>query len=230
MTSMARVFLAALCVIGLADRVAEAQIYLGREAPRRGSLEVGGGGTWGAGFDLTTLDAELTRAGDTNGFDLFSTDGKVSGFPGAHARLGVYLSRTISVEAGLRFTKPKLSFDLSSDAESASDETATETLTQYVFDGSVLFHLAGASFAQGRGVPFISGGGGYVRELHEGNELVETGNEIHATAGIKYWFGAGDRRLGLRAEFGISSRHRGFDVDDSRRLVPLALAGLTYLF
>jgi hypothetical protein len=209
---------------------ADAQVYLGREAPRRGSVEIGGGGAWGGGFDVTTLDAELTRAADNTGFDLFSTDGSVSGFPGAHARLGVYLSRAVSIEGGVRVTRPRLSFDLSGDAESAPDETATETLTQYVFDGSVLFHFIGASFAGGRGVPFASAGGGYVRELHANNELVETGDEVHATIGIKYWFGAGDRRVGLRGEAGLSSRRRGFDPEEGRRMVPMVLGGLTFLF
>ena len=81
--------------------------------------------------------------------------------------------------------------DLSGDAESAADVTATETASHYVFGGSVLFDLRGASFAGGRGVPFVSGGAGYLRELHEGNLLVETGIEYHATAGLKYWFGSG---------------------------------------
>ena len=67
-------------------------------------------------------------------------------------------------------------------------------------------------------IPFVSGGGGYVRELHEGNELVETGNEIHATAGLKYWFGA--RRFGLRVEAGVTSREKGFDKREGRRTLP----------
>lgn len=209
---------------------ASAQVYLGRETPHRGTIEVGGGGTWAPGFDLTTADAELTRATDNDRFDLFSTEGKTSGFPGAHARVGVYLSRAISVEAGVRYAKPTLSYDLTDDAESADDETAEETLSHYVFDGSVLFHFPNGSFAGGRGVPFLSAGAGYLRELHEGNELVETGTELHATAGVKYWFGNGDRRMGLRAEFGLSSRQDGIDADDERRTAPIALGGVTFLF
>jgi hypothetical protein len=207
-----------------------AQIYLGRETPRAGTIEVGGGGAWGGGFDLPAGDAELSRAVDATGLTLFSVDGKVNGFPGAHARLGIYLSRSISIEGGFRFTKPKLSYELSGDYESAEDEVATETLSQYVFDGSVLFHFTNAAFAGGRGVPFVSAGGGYVRELHEGNELVETGDEIHVTAGIKYWFGGRQRRFGLRGEFGVSSRHGGFDRGDERRTLPIASGGLSVLF
>jgi hypothetical protein len=223
------VLIAALLTAATASP-AFAQIYAGSDTPRRGTVEVGGGGLWGAGFDLPTVDAGLTRATGNDRFDLFSVDGRASGFPGAHARVGVYLSSSISIEAGLRYARPRLTYDLSGDAESAADETAEETLSHYVFDGSVLFHLVNASFGGGRGLPFFSAGGGYLRELHEGNELVETGNEIHATAGVKYWLGSGPRRIGLRAEVGISSRKGGFDDDESRRTVPIALGGLTFIF
>ena len=208
---------------------AHAQVYLGREFPQAGSVEAGAGGAWTQGFDLTSSDADLTRSGGTNPFTLFSADGSVGAFPGAYAKVGVYLSRAIAVEAGLRYAKPTLSYDLSGDAESADDVTASETVSHYVFDGSVLFHFTDASFAGGRGVPFVSAGGGYIRELHEGDELVETGNEIHATLGVKYWFGAARRRMGLRVEAGVSSRAGGFDGDE-RRTLPVALGGLTFLF
>lgn len=222
--------LGALLLVLLGSEAAQAQVYrIRRDPPVRGSIELGGGVMWGPGFETGTSTAQLTRSGQAK-FDLFTTDGEVSGFPGVHARLGAYLSRTVSIEAGVRFAKPQLAYLLSADAESADDETATDSISHYVFDGSVLFHFPRASFAGGRGVPFLSGGAGYVRELHEGNEVVETGNEIHFTGGVKYWFGARGRRMGLRAEAGFSSREKGFDKSEGRRTLPLALAGITVLF
>jgi hypothetical protein len=220
-------------IVGLvcASAPAYAQVYIRGEKPSSGSVEIGGGGTWASGFDLGRTTAELTRSGpQTDGYDLFTSEGDVNGFPGVHARVGVYLSRTISIEGGVRFAKPTLSYQLSGDAESAADETATETLSHYVFDGSVLFHFPGASFAGGRGIPFVSGGAGHIRELHEGNELVETGIELHATFGVKYWLGTGSRRLGIRGEIGLSAREDGFDQEEGRRTLPLALVGATFLF
>lgn len=220
---------AALCLAVAGARPAFAQ-YPGEDAPVRGSVEISGGGMWAQGFDLDSSTASLSRAATDQGFDLFTAAGRVDGFPGAHARLGVYLSRVVSVEAGARFARPSLSYDLAGDAESADDETAVETLSHYVFDGSVLFHLVNAAFADGSAVPFLSAGGGYVRELHEGNELVETGDEFHATAGLKWWFGGGRRRFGLRVEAGISSRQGGFEAGDERRTLPVALGGLSFVF
>lgn len=225
--------LAVIVGVGLVvGRPAEAQVYLGQEAPRRGSIEVTAGGGWAGGFDVTTEAAELTQAAGNDAFDLFTSDGHVDGFPGGYARLGLYLTRTVSIEGGIRFARPTLSFELAGDAESAADATATETLSHYVFDGSLLLHFPNASFAGGRAVPFVSGGGGYLRELHEGSELVETGDEFHATAGLKVWLtgGAGRRRFGLRGEVGVTSRGGGFEGEDSRRTLPLALGGATFLF
>jgi hypothetical protein len=222
-----RAFAFFVCLAGCAS-LAQAQTYLRRDSPRGGSIELSGGASFSPGFDLTTVQAELTRSTQADGLDLFQTDGEVSGFPGLYARVGVYLSRAIAVEGGLRFAKPDIRYRLSDDFESADDETAVETTSHYVFDGSVLFHLA--SLSGGRVMPFVSAGGGYIRELHENNELVETGNEFHATAGIKYWFGTGRGRFGLRAEFGVSSRQKGFEGTEERRTLPIALGGISYLF
>ena len=223
--------LAFTAALALTPSLAAAQIYVGGDRPDRGSIEISGGGSWAPGFDMGERQAELTRSGSSGErFDLFSTESRVSGFPGVHARLGFYLSRSISIEGGARFAKPELTVRLSGDAESAADETASETASHYIFDGSLLYHFIGASFAGGRGVPFVSGGGGYIRELHQGNEVVETGTEYHATAGFKYWLGSGRRRLGLRAEVGFTAREKGFDNEEGRRTGPLALGGVSFLF
>ena len=218
--------LAVACV----PSVAAAQGYARGPAPRRGSVEVGGGFTFLPGFDMGGRTADLTTSSRTTRFDLFTTESRVGDFIGVNGRIGYYVTRSISVEANVRFARPELSVDLSGDAESAANVTATETASHYVFGGSVLFDLHSASFAGGRGVPFVSGGAGYLRELHEGNLLVETGTEYHATAGLKYWFGTRGNRFGLRVEGGVSLREQGFDDEDGRRVQPLVAAGLSYAF
>jgi hypothetical protein len=209
---------------------AAAQVYIRNPAPQRGSIEVGGGGAFLPGFDMGERTADVTTSSPTTRFDLFDTESSVGDFIGVHARIGYYLSRSVSLEASVRYARPELSVALSGDAESAADVTATETASHYLFGGSVNFDLRGASFAGDRGVPFFSGGAGYLRELHEGNLLVETGIEYHATAGLKYWFGTGDTRFGLRVEAGLSARENGLDNEDGRRVQPIVAAGLSYLF
>ena len=185
---------------------------------------------WLQGFDLDGRAARLSRATSGQPFDLFTTESDLRGFGGAHARLGIFLSRTISVEAGVRYAKPTFTVRISGDAELADDEEAIERLSHYVFDGSVLFHVTRAAFAGDRGLPFFSIGAGHLRELHDGNELVETGTTFHVTGGIKYWWGSRGRRFGLRGEAGLAAREGGADGGDARRVAPMALGGLSVLF
>ena len=77
-------------------------------------------------------------------------------------------------------------------------------------------------------MPFVSGGGGCIPELHEKHELVETGQEFHGTAGLKCWLGRGDHRFGLRFEAGFSARKNGFDNEGERRTKPIVLGGVSY--
>jgi hypothetical protein len=208
-----------------------AQFLSGGDAPRGGSWEAAGGGVWSGNFTGPTLAAELTRNPESSGgFDLFSAAGTMTNGAGAGATLAYYVSRALALEAGLRYSQPRLSYRLTGDAEDAADVTAEETLSRYVFTGSIVLHLRPLGSAR-RLIPFVAGGGGYIRELHQGNELVETGTEIHATGGVKYWFGTGRRKVGVRGEAGVSVGNGGFDFrDDGSRTLPIASASLMYLF
>ena len=210
---------------------AEAQ-WTGRTAPHAGSLEVSGGAQWSKGLDLGASAAGETRNINTGSgpFTLFSTSSRLASAPGALGRLGVYLTRDLAIEAGVQYARPQIRTRVSDDAEQADPVTATERIARYVFDGSVVWHLSQLAFAGKKGVPFVLGGGGYLRELHEGNALVETGREYHAGAGLNYWFGESSRRLGLRADVQVSMRKGGVDFGTTRRAVPAASLGLAYLF
>jgi len=226
---LARIAACALLIAGVA-RPAAAQVFIGRDVPHTGSWEASGGVLWTQGFDQGVATAQLTRNPSTGSgpLDLFTSDLRVGSATGAQAHLAFYLSRALAVEGGFQYSRPVLSTRLSDDFEEADDATADEVLARYVFDGSVVFHFG--AFAGGKGVPFVLAGGGYVRELHDGSGVVETGNEFHGGAGLKYWFSTGRRRLGLRAEVGATMRSGGADSGDSRRTLPTAGLSLAYLF
>lgn len=226
---------AAFCLViacGASAVPASAQVYIGRPVPHGGTVEASGGVTYSGGYDLGSVSAEETRntGTGTGPFVLFTAESRVKPAAALHGRLGVYLSPSASVEGGVQFARPIVSARLSDDAESATDVTATETLTRIVFDGSLVLHLTGMSFAGGKGIPFLLGGAGYLRELHEKNEVVETGHEYHAGAGLNVWFGQGRHRLGLRGDFGVSRRSGGADAADVTRTGPTAGVSLAYLF
>ena len=229
-----RVILLLVCVSGAAADI-HAQALQPRPpvpsgpTPRAGSWEISGGYTFVAGYDLDSRNAELTRntTTGTDGFVLFITDSSVKAAHSIGGLLGYYVSPRWAVEGGVRFGRPVFRMELSDDAEGAPDTVAEDKLGQYLFSASVVYHFSGG---RGRIVPFVTGGAGYLRELHEAQELVETGAEYHASAGIKNWFGNARRRFGLRAEGGISFRDGGFDFEDKVRMVPTAGVALVYLF
>lgn len=197
-----------------------------------GGVEISGGVTFMGRMDLGARDAEETRNINTGTgpFALFASRSAVAAAPAADLRAGVRLSNAISVEGGLQYARPTLTTRLSGDAEQAPGLTAEESLTRYLATASLVVRLTGLTFAGGRGEPFVSGGGGYIRELHERNEVMETGREYHAAGGVKLWMGGRRRRVGVRLEAGASMRSGGIDFGTARRTIGSAGAALVYRF
>jgi hypothetical protein len=198
--------------------------------PRAKTVEISGGVTVVGGYDFGTSNAELTpNAGTPPAFVEFKTTNRLKPGLGLQGRIGFVITPALAVEGGIRFTRPTYEARVTDDFEGAPDTTIEETLSQYVFDGAVVWHITGARFAGGSAVPFLYGGAGYLRELHEENAFVEEGVEYHAGGGIKWWFGQSGR-IGIRAEGGISIRDGGFDFKDGQRIVPVAGASVLYSF
>jgi len=190
-----------------------------------GRWELTGGGVLIGGYELGERSAELTPNTGSSSFEEFTTDNTVKPAFGLQARIGFVVTPALTVEGGFRFARPVYQVRISGDVEDAPDTTAEETLSQYLFDGSIVWHLG-----RGRAVPFLFGGAGYLRELHEDDVFVEEGLEYHAGGGIKWWFGEGHRGVGVRAEAGVSIRDGGFDFKDGQRIVPTAGGFLFYAF
>jgi hypothetical protein len=218
---------AVLVALVMVPGVAVAQVFVGGAKPKPGSAELSGGGFWMAGQSFDSAGAALTPnpSGGSSGFDLFDAEPSIDPAFGAHGTLGVYITRNLAIEGGVQFSRPKLKVSLTNDAEDAPDVTATETITSYVFTGSLVYHFGSTA----KTVPFIAGGVGHVREVHGSSELVDTGVEYHGMFGIKSWFGR-LRKYAFRAEGGLSIRDGGVSFSDGNRVVPMASASLLYLF
>jgi hypothetical protein len=68
------------------------------------------------------------------------------------------------------------------------------------------------------------GGGGYLRQLHEGQLGVDTGSTLHAGGGVHYWMrGATGRRrpFGARAEARVVHRRGGIEFEGKGRTYPV---------
>jgi hypothetical protein len=195
------------------------------QAPSRGTVEISGGGAVAGGYDLDRRTAQLTsNIGSTGGaYDFFDVEGRVRASYGVLGRIGAYLSSSFSVEGGVQWLRAINAQRISGDVEGASDITAEETLNQYLFEGSALWHIGSGSAAR----PFVYGGAGYLRVLHEGDALIEEGLEVHAGFGVKWWLG---KRVAVRGEGGVSIRDLGSDDNDKRRTVPVAAGSVIWVF
>ena len=207
--------------------IAAAQTYSGRTTPHAGSIEIGGGVTWTAGYDAGSSDATETRNSTTGGspLTLFTSSSRVSSVTGLSAQAGVYLTSRMSVEGVFHYSKPTLITTLDDDFENAAPLDAEVGLSSYLVGGSLLYH-----FASGRVVPFVAGGASYLRQLDETNVDVLTGSEIHGGGGVKVWFGSGRSRAGLRLDAQLSSRSKSAGFEDKRRMLPVLGAGVLFVF
>ena len=221
---MTRVFLLVMTLAAVPARAA-AQPYVGTSAPHKGSFEASGGVSWTGGYDAGSAIATLTRPGSTTPLTLFSESARMLSATGGVARLGIFLGRRVSAEATFEYSRPILRAHVTSDFESAAGTDVDGIVTTYLGGGSLLYH-----FGDGRFVPFVSGGGGYLRQLHEENSELLTGTEVHAGGGLKYWLGTGGRRFGLRVDAGLSARSKAMAFEQKRRIVPAFGAGIAFLF
>lgn len=212
-------------LLGLSATVAAQQPYVGTGA-RAGNWEASVAAAWTAGYDAGNSVAQETRnpTTGTSPLVLFNANGDVSSGFGVEGRLGYYVTPRVSVEGTFQYTRPTLSVSLSSDFENADATTADESVSSYLFGGSVLYH-----FGEGAFVPFVSGGAGYLRQLQEGGSDASSGAEVHGGGGFKYWFGT-RHRAGLRVDALITSRSKSVAFEDKRRILPSVAGGVVFLF
>ena len=88
--------------------------------------------------------------------------------------------------------------------------------------GASLVDLLTLRLPDGNLVPFVDGGGGYLRQVHEERVLIETGRTLYVGGGVKWQSAAAQpsgimQRLVVRADARFVSRTGGVDVDDERR-------------
>ena len=191
----------------------------GQRRVKRVEVDAGGGILRGA--DLGSADANL-RASDParRPLRLFSTGSRFASAPTFHVRAGFAFNRRIGVEGGLMLSRPDLRTSISADAEDTPPITIAERIDQYGIDAGVVVMLSELSLG-GRTVPFVAAGAGYLRQLHEGQALVEQGRAYYAGGGVKHWLLLRDRGLisaaGLRADARVYLMSGGIAFEDRLR-------------
>jgi hypothetical protein len=151
---------------------------------------------------------------------LFRTDSRFASAPTFHVRAGFAFNRRIGVEGGLVLSRPDLRASISADVEDAPPITIAERIDRYALDAGVVFMISELRLG-GRTVPFVAAGAGYLRQLHEGQTLVEQGHAYHAGGGVKHWLLARDwgfiSAAGMRADARLYLMSGGIAFEDRLR-------------
>jgi len=188
-----------------------------------GRIELSVGASWLGAQKYGSADAtETTAAGGTT--TLFKTSTELGSSPAFDARVGVRVAHTLVVEADTSYTRPQLRVTTAADVEGAAGVTAVEQIQQFSVGGGATWYVPTAS----RLVPFVTGGGGYLRQLHAGALLVDTGSYYEAGGGVVYVLAAHARGwlkiTGLRFDARAMIFSGGVAIDGGRHAAP-AVAG-----
>lgn len=187
-----------------------AQTRAVRTSPR---LEV----SFGSGFlGASTVgegDADL-RARDDGTLSLFTTSSKFESSVPLEVRLGFPVTARTTFEIRAALSQPNLQTSIRDDFEGAPPLSVSERVDRYVVDGGVVFGVGKRQLRAA--TPFVAGGVGWVRQLHEGLTLTEDGVNVRGSGGVVIPMleraeGA-VRRVGVRAEAGVIVLSKGVSV------------------
>jgi hypothetical protein len=203
-----------LMLSGMVSGVAGAQTPGGR-------FEISGAAGMVGGTDLGTATATLSGSGVPSGspITLFDTETEIESGPRYEARVAWRFAPALQVEGGVAINRTNLVTRITNDFEQAPSSEASESFTEYAIEAGLLFHLTKLTFAGGRARPFVTGGAGYLRQVHEGQTLIETGQTAYAGGGVTFTLRQAPRRafiegLGLRADVRANLRSGGFEHSD----------------
>lgn len=201
-------------------------------APRPHTFEITTGVTWFGSVTMGSGSADLTKnQTPPTPYPLFTTSSSLASTTGFDGRLAFFLTHALAVEGTFTYARPRLETEVSGDVEGAPAVTASETLRQYTVEASVVLHLTRWRLGS-HTLPFVYGGGGYLRQAHEREVLIASGHTFHVGGGVKYFVVRRSRGLlknvGVRVDGRVSFRSGGVDLDASKpvHVLPILTAGV----
>jgi hypothetical protein len=182
-------------------------------------LEVALGGGVARGSSLGEVSAELRPNQAPQPFELFTTESRLRRAALVDGRVAWRLTRRVSLEGRLGYSRPEIETSVRADAEDAPPVTIVERIDQFAVDAGVVVQLDAVRL--GRLVPFAAGGAGYLRQLHEGFTVVEQGHFYYLGGGLarplfRRYRGV-VRRASLRADARLSFIDGGFQIESRTR-------------
>jgi hypothetical protein len=196
-----------------------------------GRFDVSFGGGFIGGASVGSGDATL-RTQEDEGYRLFATDSRFAGAGILEARAAMALTSRYGVEVRVGLSRPELRSAISEDVEGAPALEVAERVDQYVVDGALVITLRGLRI--GGIVPFVSGGAGYLRQLHEGRTLIEEGLVYHLGGGARHAVITRDRaflkQVGVRVDASLLLLTGGIRLEDEARPHAAVTAALFVAF
>jgi hypothetical protein len=193
-------------------------------------FEVSAGPSWTGSASYGTRDATLTTANGDR-FSLFSTSSDLAAATGVEVHVGSRVTRLFRAEIAGSYSAPRLETSVGGDTEGAASAIASEGVKQFVVEGAGILLLPRLRLGS-RGLPFVRAGAGYVRQLHDGNVLVETGPTYQVGGGAKISLTTAQRsqkkvkQIGLRVDGRACIRTGGVALDGHAHTVPQFSAAL----
>jgi hypothetical protein len=190
-------------------------------------FELGGRIEWFGGSTLGDRPATLTpNSRSADPFVFFSTEGEQAAALGGGASLAVRLSNRVSVEGSVLVAMPGIEITIPNDVEPLPDIVAEGRLTEYLVEASVLADV----LTRSNWHAFVTGGAGYLRQLHEGRAFVDEGRAYHAGGGVKYRLRSNPsgfaKGLGIRGQARLLVRDEGFSLEGRSRAAVNLGAGI----
>ena len=201
-----------------------AWVVLAGAAGASAQVTVSAGGGWAGGHPVGSATATLRTNAPGPApppFTLFAVDSRMAPAPMGEARVGVALTRRLTVEGSAAFARRRLAFAVSGDPEAPAQSFTGESLQHYQFDAGLAWHLPIRRVR--RVMPFVSGGGGYLRQLHQDRTLVKSGQVYYAGGGARYWLRGGPeapRSVGLRGDLRVTVKRRAIEFENRTRMYP----------
>jgi hypothetical protein len=195
---------------------------LAQSVPLAGALEVAGGVLWTGELSNGTQGAFETTPSEGR-YALFQTRTVLAPAAGFEGSLSLRLGPSVDVRGHTSYASSDLRTAISADVEGVPDIVASEAVTQLAVEGALVVRLPNWRPTD-RATPFVSGGGGYLRHLHEGRILVENGITFHLGGGLDYLLKSAGwgavKATGLRVDVRSVWRKGGVAFDDRSHVSP----------
>ena len=140
-----------------------------------GRVDVAVGTLWVGSQHLGDQAANETTASGGQ-LALFTTSSDLASRAGVEGRVGVKLWPSLEVEASGTYASPEIRTQVSADFEGAAPITVTERIQQYTIAGGLVWYPVPRSASPI--APFVTAGGGYLRQLHEAARWRDGGSSI----------------------------------------------------